>query len=97
MARSFFIKSGPTSRAVGSAGKISLGHMGVSQVVVTSDPAGTTYAAGTDYTLDAVNGVVTRVAGGQINAGATVLASFHYADPSKVLDSDVIGTYANGP
>jgi phage tail sheath protein FI len=78
------------------AGKINLGHMGVSQVVVTSDPAGTTYAAGTDYTLDAVNGIITLVGGGRINAGATVLVSFEYADPSKVADSDVIGTFANG-
>jgi phage tail sheath protein FI len=84
------------STAAGSAGTISLGHMGVAQVVVTSDPAGTTYLAGTDYTLDAVNGVVTLVAGGGISAGATVLVSFNYAEPSKVLDSDVIGTYASG-
>jgi Bacteriophage tail sheath protein len=84
------------STAVGSVGQISLGHMGVSQVVVTSDPAGTTYSLDTDYTLDAVNGVVTLVAGGAINAGATVLVSFDYADPSVVIDSDVIGAYANG-
>lgn len=84
------------STAAGSAGTISLGHMGVSQVVVTSDPAGTTYVAGTDYTVDAINGVVTLIAGGGISAGATVLVSFNYADPTKVLDSDVIGTYASG-
>ncbi|MGH7905757.1 MAG: phage tail sheath subtilisin-like domain-containing protein, partial [Candidatus Binataceae bacterium] len=34
------------STAASSAGTIRLGHMGVSQVIVTSDPAGTTYAAG---------------------------------------------------
>src|SRR6202023_125304 len=40
---------------------INLGHMGVSNVVVTSNPAGTTYVAGTDYTLDAVNGAITLI------------------------------------
>src|SRR5713226_8255106 len=72
---------------------INLGHMGVSNVVVTSNPAGTTYIAGTDYTLDAVNGVIGIVsagAGGHITAGASVLIAFNYADPSKVVDADVI-------
>ena len=80
-------------------GTINLGHMGVSNVVVTSSPAGTTYAANTDYTLDAVNGVVTIVgtgAGGHITAGATVLVAFNYADPSKVTDTDVIGAITAG-
>ncbi|SRR5579875_1496072 len=84
----------PTTGA--DAGQIDLGHMGVSQVVVTSDPAGTTYTAGSDYTLDAVNGIITLVAGGRISAGATVLVSFDYADPTKVADSDIIGTFTNG-
>jgi phage tail sheath protein FI len=82
--------------AAANAGQINLGHMGVSQVVVTSDPAGTTYTAGSDYTLDAVNGIITLAAGSRISAGATVLVSFDYADPTKVGDSDIIGTYANG-
>ena len=80
-------------------GAINLGHMGVSNVVVTTDPAGTTYVAATDYTLDAVNGVIAIVpasSGGHIAASATVLVSFNYADPSKVMDSDIIGTVASG-
>lgn len=80
-------------------GAINLGHMGVSGVAVTSDPAGTTYAPGTDYTVDAVNGIVTlapAASGGHIAPGATVLASFNYADPSKVSDSDVIGAVSGG-
>ena len=73
--------------------------MGVSNVVVTSNPAGTTYVAGTDYTLDAVNGAVTLVptgSGGHITAGASVLIAFNYADPSKVVDADVIGAITGG-
>lgn len=80
-------------------GAINLAHMGVSNVVVTSDPAGTTYAASTDYVVDSVNGVITLVpasSGGHIAPGATVLVSFNYADPSKVSDADVIGGVAAG-
>jgi phage tail sheath protein FI len=79
-----------------AGGTLSLGHMGVSQVVVTSDPAGTTYAAGTDYTVDAVNGILSLTAGGKIAPGATVLVSFNYADPTKIADGDVIGAFSNG-
>src|SRR5271163_5144111 len=73
-----------TAFSFNTQGAISLGHMGVSNVVVTSNPAGTTYPLGTDYTLDAVNGVVTQVptgSGGHINPGASVLIAFDYADP----------------
>jgi uncharacterized protein len=80
-------------------GVINLAHMGVSNVVVTSDPAGTNYTAVTDYILDAVNGVITIVpttSGGHIASGATVLVTFNYADPSKVLDSDIIGAVTSG-
>lgn len=80
-------------------GAINLGHMGVSSAVVTSDPAGTTYTEDTDYTVDAINGVLTLVgadSGGHIGSGATVLVSFNYADPTKVQDSDVIGAVDGG-
>jgi phage tail sheath protein FI len=83
----------------GALGVINLGHMGVSSVVVTSDPAGTTYVAGTDYTLDAINGVISVIpttSGGHIASGATVLVSFNYSDPTKVQDSDIIGAVTGG-
>ena len=79
-----------------SQGVINLVHMGVSNVVVTSDPAGTTYAVTTDYTVDAVNGVIALASGGHITSGATVLVAFDYADPSKVLESDIIGAVTGG-
>jgi len=88
-----------TAFTFNAQGAINLGHMGVSNVVVTSDPAGTTYAAGTDYALDAVNGVITIVpttSGGHIASGATVLVAFNYADPTKVQDSDIIGATTGG-
>ena len=88
-----------TAFTFNAQGAINLGHMGVSNVVVTSNPAGTTYVAGTDYTLDAVNGAITIVptaSGGHITAGASVLIAFNYADPSKVADADIIGAVTDG-
>lgn len=86
-----------TAYTFDSGGHINLGHMGVSAVVVTSDPAGTTYVEGTDYTLDAVNGILMLASsGGSIAAGSTLLVSFEYADPSKVTDTDIIGAVTGG-
>src|SRR5229473_729708 len=71
-----------TAFTFNAQGAINLGHMGVSSVVVTSNPAGTTYIAGADYTLDPANGVLSIVAvgsGGHITAGASVLIAFNYA------------------
>jgi len=88
-----------TAFTFNAQGAINLGHMGVSNVVVTSNPAGTTYAVGTDYTLDAVNGAIAIApagSGGHIAAGASVLIAFNYADPSKVADADVIGAITGG-
>lgn len=68
-----------------------LGRPGVSEVVVTSADGATTYVLGTDYTVDQVEGVVTRLAAGSIATGAAVKVSFTYADPSKVLPSEIIG------
>lgn len=88
-----------TALTFNAQGAINLGHMGVSNVVVTSDPAGTTYVANTDYTLDPVNGVITLIptgSGGHIASGATVLVAFNYADPTKVEDSDIIGAVTSG-
>src|ERR1700738_1558259 len=44
-----FTSIAATAFTFNSQGAINLGHMGVSGVVVTSSPAGTTYIAGTDY------------------------------------------------
>jgi uncharacterized protein len=88
-----------TAFTFNAQGAINLGHMGVSSVVVTSNPVGTTYVAGTDYTLDAVNGAIAIVptgSGGHIASGASVLIAFNYADPSKVVDADLVGAITGG-
>ena len=85
-----------TAFTFNSQGVINLAHMGVSNVVVTSDPVGTTYTATTDYVVDPINGIISLVAGGHISSGATVLVAFDYADPTRVADSDIIGAVSSG-
>lgn len=48
-------------------------------------------AAGTDYTVDADKGEVTRLPGGKIIAGATLNIGFSFVDPTKVTNTEVIG------
>lgn len=51
-----------------------------------------TYDKDIDYSIDLVNGKVTRISTGTIPAGATPLkASYEYADPTKVMPADIIG------
>jgi hypothetical protein len=47
---------------------------------VTNASSGAAYTAGVDYTLDALNGIITRLASGTIPANATVNVAFSYAD-----------------
>jgi phage tail sheath protein FI len=52
-----------------------------------------TYVEGVDYTIDLVNGRMTRLKAGAIASGAVQLqASYDYADPTKVTAADIIGT-----
>jgi phage tail sheath protein FI len=74
-----------------SKGVLSLAHPQVNQVVVKNSAGTTTYVAGTDYTLAQGDGVITRIEGGAITAGASVKISYQYLDPSKVTNSDLIG------
>jgi len=75
---------------------INLGHMGVSGVVVTNVGATITYLQGADYTVDRTNGVITALGGGLIAAGQSVLVTYNYADPSKIVDADLVGTVTTG-
>ena len=73
---------------------IDLGRRHVSSVVVTNKAADTTYDAGDDYTVDAETGVVTRVDGGAIVAGAEVKIAYDYADESEVTDAEIVAAAA---
>lgn len=79
------------AKTFGTDGKITLAHPQVSAVVVKSSDGNTTHAAGTAYTVDAATGVITRVAGGTIAAGAAVVVDYSWLDPSKTLAADIIG------
>ena len=60
-------------------------------IVVTSDPAGTTYTLATDYTVDFIKGTVTGVTGGSITAGDDLLISYTYAVGATSLgDNDTL-------
>lgn len=72
--------------------QIDLGHEGLSNVVVKNQDGTTTYTEGTDYTVDYVEGIITRVSTGAISSGATVAIDYDYADPTQVQNSEIIGT-----
>lgn len=48
--------------------------------------------AGVDYTLNQASGLVTRLPGGALSAGASFKAAYDYADLTKVTPADIIGT-----
>jgi hypothetical protein len=47
-------------------------------VVVTTDPAGTTYTEGSDYVVDYANGEIMALSGGDISDGASLLVDYSY-------------------
>jgi Gp37 protein len=69
-----FTFSGP------APGAIQLPQINLSNVVVFKNDMSIEYSATTDYVADPVAGTVTRVAGGNIGANATVQIGFSYAD-----------------
>ncbi len=71
---------------------INVGHMGLSAVKVTNTGATVIYVEGADFKVDRVNGVITALGGGLLTAGQSVQVSCNYADPSKLADSDLVGT-----
>lgn len=58
-------------------------YRGISAVTVTSNPAGTTYVAGTDYEVDAQEGRIYIVPGGGIANNANILVDYTYETQSK--------------
>lgn len=89
-------KGGVTTVNVGAAlltfsgdpGVTTLAQGNLSAVAVKSQDLATTYLVDTDYTVDAVNGVITRAAAGSIPPGATVAVSYAYSDAVNVVPGD---------
>ena len=63
-----------------SQGVIQLPVGNVANLVIIPAGGGNSYLAGTDYTLDAVNGIITQVAGGAIAPNATVNVTYTYSE-----------------
>ncbi|HJU11867.1 MAG TPA: phage tail sheath subtilisin-like domain-containing protein [Candidatus Binataceae bacterium] len=74
---------------------INVGHMGLSQIKITNIAGTVTYVEGADFNVDRVNGVVTAIGGGLLTAGQGVKIICNYADPSKLVDSDLVGTVSS--
>lgn len=74
---------------------ISVGHMGLSSIKVTNTGATTTYVEGADFSVDRVNGVIKALANGRLTTGQSIKLTCNYADPSKLADSDLVGTVTN--
>lgn len=73
------------------------GNVNASTVVLTSNPAGTTYVQGTDYTVDARSGLITRLPSGAITATEAVLASYsYYSGTPYVSGTDYSADMVNG-
>jgi Gp37 protein len=62
-----------------SQDQIALANANVLALSVTS-PAGGAYVEGTDYALDSVDGIITRLSSGAIAPGATVNVAYSYGD-----------------
>lgn len=75
---------------------INIGHMGVSIVSMTNAAGSTTYVKNADFKVDHVNGVITAMGGGLLAAGQSVKITCRYADPSKLVASDLVGSVSGG-
>jgi hypothetical protein len=69
----------PAPFTFSAGGTIQLPNGNLTAVVVTA-AGGAVLVPGTDYSLDAVNGIITALAGGAASAGETVQVGYTYAD-----------------
>jgi hypothetical protein len=69
------------------SGQIELEHGNVSTLLITNPTTGTPYVIGTDYTFDAVNGMIVRNPSGIIAANATVNVAYTYAEVATAVAS----------
>jgi hypothetical protein len=71
----------------GNPNVITLGQGNISSVIVMSSNLTIIYVNGTDYTVDTVNGIITRLTTGGIANNATVAVSYNYSDVVTALAS----------
>ncbi|MGH7905761.1 MAG: hypothetical protein ACREP6_03950, partial [Candidatus Binataceae bacterium] len=80
----------------GSPQIVALGHENVSKVIVTSDPAGTTYVEGKDYVVNYQSGLVMLAPGGAIAAAAQALISYNWGAPSRSVAGTIVNLDPSG-
>jgi hypothetical protein len=78
----------PVSYQFSSSGQIQLPNANISALLVTNPANGALYTPVTDYTFDAVNGIITRTSTGAIPPDAFVDVAYAYAE--------VVTAIANG-
>lgn len=64
----------------GTPNTITLANGNISAVVISNQALTTTYALNTDYSLDTIDGIITRIITGAIPTNATVAVSYAYSD-----------------
>jgi Gp37 protein len=69
----------------GTPGVITLPQGNLSAVIVKNPNLVTTYVAGFDYSVDNVNGIISRIGEGAIPANATVAVSYAFSDVVTAL------------
>lgn len=74
-------------------GAANLANAPIGEVTVTTDPAGTTYVEGTDYSINEFGKLILLV-GSTITEGEDLLISYDKLDLTKVLAAQIIGTIA---
>ncbi|MDH5525149.1 MAG: hypothetical protein OEY01_14330 [Desulfobulbaceae bacterium] len=60
-------------------------------LVIKDSTGTTTYVEDTDYSVDLITGLVTRIVTGAIAADESILRSYEYGDPTLVDAADIIG------
>lgn len=77
----------PAPYTFNSSDQITLPAGNIIAATATNPATGSTYLSGVDYTLDTVNGIITRAASGAIAAGATVNVAYSFAESAIAISS----------
>lgn len=71
--------------------EIQLEHQVISSVVVKKTDESTVYVENVDYTVDNINGIVTRTKNSTIPELENLSVTYQFLDPQKIKTSDVVG------
>ena len=74
------ISIAPAPYTFNSTDQVQLANGNVTAIAVTNIVSNAPYSVGVDYTIDSVNGILTRTPSGGLPAGATVNVAYSYAE-----------------